>query len=357
MTATGQCDKCNISYFGELCQTECPCNGHGLCDRRTGSCSCYSGDSDGYWSGKLCEKCADGFIGVRCQGTDVAISRAGAVSSSINNAYPPIVAGFLCFDPVTNYTYMGLEVVSVFNRAHSLLRSFESSGLAVACHIASATELYLFVYTNATAKFVVVTRATATVARSIEIRGIVDRGRDAAAASAVGVRRAFTSQSASARLATPMDDLRDRLARTSPDTLQAALAFDPDAFDSVERLSAALAVAFESDRRRTERDRAGDTTTVTAGATRASARTLLQSTVTTNSTAGTIDAAAFVAHGVVGSVTLGDAPAAPLAIAFFGGIVLIVPTDGSDVFAVSTDAYHGPLPRQRNIAADDHADA
>jgi hypothetical protein len=336
MTATGQCDKCNISYFGELCQTECPCNGHGLCDRRTGSCSCYTGESDGYWSGKLCEKCADGFIGVRCQGTDVAISRAGAVSSSINNAYPPIVAGFLCFDPVTNYTYMGLEVVSVFNRAHSLLRSFESSGLAVACHIASATELYLFVYTNATAKFVVVTRATATVARSIEIRGIVDRGRDAAAASAVGVRRAFTSQSASARLATPMDDLRDRLARTSPDTLQAALAFDADAFDSVERLSAALAVAFESDRRRTERDRAGDATTFAAGAARASARTLLQSTVTTNSTAGTIDAAAFVAHGVVGSVTLGDAPAAPLAIGFFGGIVLIVPTDGSDVFAVST---------------------
>lgn len=66
-TEGGDCDRCDVGFFGPTC-LPCPlCGPHGTCDwglSGTGKCVCELG-----WAGDRCDKCRSGFFGPDCEGS------------------------------------------------------------------------------------------------------------------------------------------------------------------------------------------------------------------------------------------------------------------------------------------------
>lgn len=83
--------KCLSGFWGEECNNVCPggivhpCGGHGICERRTGVCSC-----DVNWNGNgNCSSCAIGWYGAKCQYSisSVRKNRSIAVASVFGTGY------------------------------------------------------------------------------------------------------------------------------------------------------------------------------------------------------------------------------------------------------------------------------
>ena len=68
------CGACEAAYYGPACESLCPgapevCGGHGTCDAGvsgSGACACYADPDRGYWIGRACDRCAEGYVGPRC---------------------------------------------------------------------------------------------------------------------------------------------------------------------------------------------------------------------------------------------------------------------------------------------------
>lgn len=99
-----RCTTCKLFWYGDTCLRRCPCLQHGGCDKNTGACLCFDTDALGHWDGTSCERCKAGFLGARCTGKDVVITRQKPCSSlaSVNatssfilvdNAYDVVMTG------------------------------------------------------------------------------------------------------------------------------------------------------------------------------------------------------------------------------------------------------------------------
>ena len=163
------CETCDIRYFGEKCADVCKCNGHGLCDRRTGACGCYLGDEDGYWGGKVCADCADGFVGITCKGVNVKLSRPGAFGASFPVPSLDVSTGLLCYDVVSGYTYIGTNPIAILDNNKNNLAAFQLKGFALQCYFRSSTELYIYAYSDSKGYFHVLTRGTVNQFELIEV--------------------------------------------------------------------------------------------------------------------------------------------------------------------------------------------
>ena len=83
------CQECAPGHWGTDCADECPggattpCSGHGRCSTGrdgSGSCTCDSGPSGGYWAGPACGDCQPGFYGVQCVGECPGVTAGAACS-------------------------------------------------------------------------------------------------------------------------------------------------------------------------------------------------------------------------------------------------------------------------------------
>eukprot|EP01064_Diplonema_japonicum_P014975 TRINITY_DN22744_c0_g1_i1.p1 TRINITY_DN22744_c0_g1~~TRINITY_DN22744_c0_g1_i1.p1 ORF type:complete len:2269 (+),score=250.38 TRINITY_DN22744_c0_g1_i1:43-6849(+) len=59
-----QCSACSDQVWGSDCDQPCRCDERGSCDRVTGECTCYNEPGKGYFSGDLCQYCAEGWTGL-----------------------------------------------------------------------------------------------------------------------------------------------------------------------------------------------------------------------------------------------------------------------------------------------------
>eukprot|EP00658_Telonema_sp_P-2_P040640 TRINITY_DN29058_c0_g2_i1.p1 TRINITY_DN29058_c0_g2~~TRINITY_DN29058_c0_g2_i1.p1 ORF type:complete len:566 (+),score=109.53 TRINITY_DN29058_c0_g2_i1:487-2184(+) len=79
------CTKCKDMYWGNYCDKECPCLGHGTCDSSTGACTCLDSDSAGHFAGSSCERCKEGYIGQDCKSKNILITRQRPCSTIVTS--------------------------------------------------------------------------------------------------------------------------------------------------------------------------------------------------------------------------------------------------------------------------------
>eukprot|EP01012_Entosiphon_sulcatum_P050439 TRINITY_DN6927_c0_g1_i5.p1 TRINITY_DN6927_c0_g1~~TRINITY_DN6927_c0_g1_i5.p1 ORF type:complete len:2425 (+),score=246.00 TRINITY_DN6927_c0_g1_i5:6684-13958(+) len=66
------CDKCASEWYGDDCKQTCPrsknlmCGGKGTCNPKTVACQCYANTTHGYWAGSACTQCASAYYGPGC---------------------------------------------------------------------------------------------------------------------------------------------------------------------------------------------------------------------------------------------------------------------------------------------------
>lgn len=143
------CEVCDVFYFGENCESPCACSKHGTCDRRTGACSCYADPVRGHWGGSSCSTCAAGYIGVRCQNLNVAISPLGTVAAVATVPALDVMMGIVCRDPLYPFQYIGTSPVAVTSPTDRLLSTLQLGGFALRCVYRSQRELYIVTYSQA----------------------------------------------------------------------------------------------------------------------------------------------------------------------------------------------------------------
>eukprot|EP01065_Artemidia_motanka_P042386 TRINITY_DN5682_c0_g1_i2.p1 TRINITY_DN5682_c0_g1~~TRINITY_DN5682_c0_g1_i2.p1 ORF type:complete len:2287 (+),score=436.35 TRINITY_DN5682_c0_g1_i2:68-6928(+) len=69
------CDVCDPFFWGVECSLPCECSGHGTCAAGTGLCSCYRDAENGFWAGRLCSSCANGYRGTACDIPELPVCR------------------------------------------------------------------------------------------------------------------------------------------------------------------------------------------------------------------------------------------------------------------------------------------
>ena len=89
--AAPDCVVCKPGYYGPACVFRCPvaasgavCNGRGVCDdgvAGAGACACDADPVRGYWTGVVCSRCQDGYVGLDCRG---ACPQADPYAAGIN---------------------------------------------------------------------------------------------------------------------------------------------------------------------------------------------------------------------------------------------------------------------------------
>eukprot|EP00759_Apiculatamorpha_spiralis_P009103 PhF_6_TR15925/c0_g1_i1/m.24680 len=76
------CSTCYDGYWGTQCTRQCNCNGHGTCQRSNGRCTCFSDAIRGFWESALltaCSRCQEKYIGAQCTQPDARVSIKGYV--------------------------------------------------------------------------------------------------------------------------------------------------------------------------------------------------------------------------------------------------------------------------------------
>ena len=154
----GGCDECKKGWWGARCDSACDCSMHGTCDRLTGgACTCFADSVKGHWSGRRCERCADGYIGLECTGQSVPISRAGTIDPRVPLEKPRA----LYADEDEGFIYAGgspLTALSVRlepGATASYARLEAQSGTALGCNAASVGEA-VYVTAHKEAVYIVV---------------------------------------------------------------------------------------------------------------------------------------------------------------------------------------------------------
>ena len=74
------CDTCSAAFWGENCDAACLCNAHGVCDRATGVCVCYSSSDEGHFTGTTCDTCSPGYVGVECKAPRVCTTQGDSLT-------------------------------------------------------------------------------------------------------------------------------------------------------------------------------------------------------------------------------------------------------------------------------------
>eukprot|EP01064_Diplonema_japonicum_P011531 TRINITY_DN1893_c0_g4_i1.p1 TRINITY_DN1893_c0_g4~~TRINITY_DN1893_c0_g4_i1.p1 ORF type:complete len:2321 (+),score=415.01 TRINITY_DN1893_c0_g4_i1:69-7031(+) len=106
------CVECKEMWWGALCDMPCDCSTHGTCDRSSGvPCTCFSDPIKGYWSGKNCEACKTGYVGLQCNGKHIPITRIGTIDPRLE-MQPPSA---LYVDEEEGYIYAGGEKLAVIS--------------------------------------------------------------------------------------------------------------------------------------------------------------------------------------------------------------------------------------------------
>eukprot|EP00755_Sulcionema_specki_P015350 Sspe_Gene.59133::Locus_32474_Transcript_1_1_Confidence_1.000_Length_7403::g.59133::m.59133 len=136
--AGAKCNECKLMWWGPTCMVPCDCSMHGGCDADTGECQCFGkwgkGDLYGYWDGRNCERCAEGYVGLQCTGKNVRITRTNTIDTRTSLSKEGQTSLFV--DEEEGYIYTGgspMAIVSLrvpkgtttsFPKLHTTSRQF-----------------------------------------------------------------------------------------------------------------------------------------------------------------------------------------------------------------------------------------
>ena len=143
-TAT-RCTTCKLFYYGDKCTRKCPCLQRGGCEKTSGTCQCFDTDGDGHYAGVSCERCKSGYLGQRCTGKDVVITRQKPCSTA---ATVQARSSFLLFDTTRGVILTGGRPVVICNASTRSLIKRVDMGCTVISGIVTAENEYLFTITG-----------------------------------------------------------------------------------------------------------------------------------------------------------------------------------------------------------------
>ena len=107
-----QCNRCSVGFWGQECDLECKCSGHGGCGWLDGMCECFSDATAGYWGGADCGDCADGWLTPLCTAPNIRIARATDLLAISNGV--PYKKAAVVVDERHGLVYTGGQPLLVF---------------------------------------------------------------------------------------------------------------------------------------------------------------------------------------------------------------------------------------------------
>jgi hypothetical protein len=211
-----KCDECQHSYWGQLCNLQCPCNGRGSCDKETGVCYCNQDAVIGFWTGRTCSECSSGYVGTSCRVKNIEMSSNDARSTrhsvEIRSIHDPSV---MYRDHERGLTYVGNAPIIVYQAsatgAPTVVASIAAMPVVVrALRKLNATHLVAVGFSQSSRTFVVPRFNNASLGAGDPVNATeVARASLSAAATQSVVRRAAAALAVTySATATVRDDQR-----------------------------------------------------------------------------------------------------------------------------------------------------